>query len=48
LQLEAAVYELGVEFDACTALRGNLEERLNTVRNKLDLNSGRLQVRTIK
>jgi len=45
LQLETAVYDLGMEFDACTALRGSLEERMSTVRNKLDLNRGRLQVR---
>ncbi|KAF5829855.1 Tektin family-domain-containing protein [Dunaliella salina] len=43
--LESAVYDLGVEFDACTALRGSLEERMNTVQGKLDLNRSRLQNR---
>jgi hypothetical protein len=44
VQLEQAIADLTMEFDACTALRGSLEERLQTVISKLDLNRSRLQV----
>lgn len=43
-QLETAIYDLGQEFEACTGLRGSLEERMSTVQNKMQLNRSRLQV----
>lgn len=44
-QLDNAIYDLTVEFEACTTLRGSLEERLQVVHSKMDLNQCRLKVR---